>query len=299
LNYLLTGASGFLGKYIAEEFANTKKLFSLSRTTGDYKVSLENEIPDFKDNFEIVIHSAGKAHSVPKTDLEKQQFLDVNVLGTLNLLKGLEKVDLPKQFVFISSVSVYGLEFGKLINEDAPLLAQDSYGKSKIEAENLVREWCFVNGIVCTILRLPLLVGPNAPGNLGAMVTAIKKGYYFNIGGGKAKKSMVLAKDVAKFISIVASEGGVYNLSDGFHPDFKTLSNAISFSLNKKQVPNLPLFIAKLIAFVGNFIGSKAPINSLKLKKITTDLTFDDSKARQFFNWQPESVIEYIEKNSI
>ena len=55
----------------------------------------------------MVIHAAGKAHSVPKTAFEKQQFYDINVLGTQNLLAGFEKIGLPKQFVFISSVAVY------------------------------------------------------------------------------------------------------------------------------------------------------------------------------------------------
>jgi hypothetical protein len=41
-------------------------------------------------------------------------------------------------------------------------------------------------------LVLPLLVGENPRGNLGVMMRAIDKGYYFNIGGGKARKSMVL-----------------------------------------------------------------------------------------------------------
>lgn len=44
------------------------------------------------------------------------------------------------------------------------------------------------HNVVCTILRLPLLVGTNPPGNLGAMIKGIARGYYFNIGGGKSKK---------------------------------------------------------------------------------------------------------------
>jgi hypothetical protein len=39
---------------------------------------------------------------------------------------------------------------------------------------------------------------------------------------------MVLAGDVATFITKVATIGGTYNLTDGFHPDFYGLSSAIS-----------------------------------------------------------------------
>ncbi len=293
MNILLTGASGFLGGSIIKELSSENSLFSLSRNSGDYQFSLENEIPNFNDFFDLVIHAAGKAHFVPKTEDEKKQFYDVNVVGIQNLLKGLEVSGVPKQFVFISSVSVYGQEQGLNITEDCTLVAKDAYGLSKIEAELLVQKWCNEHNVVCTILRLPLLVGKNPPGNLGAMIKGITKGYYFNIGGGKAKKSMVLAEDVAEFIPIVANRGGVYNLTDGYHPSFFELSSAIARQIKKSAPMNMPLFIAKAIGFMGDFLGSKAPINSLKLKKINADLTFDDSKARSV-GWQPRRVLDWF-----
>lgn len=290
MNCLLTGANGFLGKSIAQELSKENAVFGLSRTSGEYKNSLEDEIPDFKRNFDLVIHAAGKAHSIPKTEIEKEQFFKVNVIGTQNLLKGLEKSGIPRQFVFISSVSVYGQEMGSNINENHSLDAKDPYGVSKIEAEKIISNWCTANNVKCTILRLPLLVGKNAPGNLGAMIKAIDKGYYFNIDGGKAKKSMVLAKDVAYIIANVASIGGVYNLTDGVHPSFSELS----FAIAKKKSFSLPLITAKFFGALGDILGDKAPITSLKVKKITSDLTFDDSKARGMFKWQPESILDYL-----
>ena len=296
---LLTGANGFLGRVIIRILEQECEIKKLSRNTGDYKVSLDKEIPVFTESFDLVIHSAGKAHVVPKTESERKQFYDVNVTGTVNLLNGLEKITTPKQFVFISSVSVYGQESGEGISEEFPLVAKDSYGISKIEAEVLVTEWCRRNSVVCTILRLPLLVGKNPPGNLGAMIKAIEKGYYFNINGGKARKSMVLAEDVGAFISKVASVGGIYNLTDGVHPDFNALSIVISNQKKKKTPLNLPLFITKLMGYAGDILGDKAPINSSKIKKITSDLTFDDSKAREFLGWNPQSVLEYLKNNSL
>lgn len=298
MRVLITGSSGFLGTIIKNSLKEND-VFELNRSSGDYHCFLENEIPKFHHTFDLVIHTAGKAHSVPKTELEKQVFYDVNVNGTIHLLKGLESSGLPNQFVFISSVSVYGLEKGELISEDVPLLAHDPYGLSKIAAEEIVEKWCRKNKIVCTILRLPLVVGKNAPGNLGAMVKAIENGFYFNIGGGKAKKSMVLAEDVGRFIPIVSVVGGVFNLTDRMHPDFATLSMAIAKSKGRKRVLNLPLILVKILGWVGDLMGNKAPINSLKIKKITYDLTFDDSRAQKMLGWSSQSVIKFIEKNSI
>src|ERR1019366_8633382 len=179
------------------------KIISLARNHADIYVDLAIQIPVLP-MCDIVIHAAGKAHSVPKTDIEKQKFWDVNVVGTANLLKGIEKSGMPKSFIFISSVAVYGKENGILICEDEPLSAKDSYGLSKIAAEKLILEWCEKKHVICSILRLSLIAGPNPPGNLNAMIRGISKGYYFNIAGGKAKKSIVLAEDVAKIIPKVA-----------------------------------------------------------------------------------------------
>lgn len=295
---LITGASGFLGKSILNFFSSKDiSILSLGRNSlNDIKCDLSSEIPNLNlTEIELVIHAAGKAHKIPKNKIEVSQFFEVNMKGTQNLLKSLEQLSkLPKYFVFISSVAVYGKEIGSNINENSVLNAKDPYGLSKIKAEQVVLDWCDQHNVICTILRLPLLVGKNPPGNLDAMIRAIQKGYYFNIGGGKAKKSMVLAEDVANFIPVIAPIGGVYNLTDGVHPIFKELSTAIA----KKKIFNLPLPLAKIIAKTGDLLGNKAPLNTLKLKKITSDLTFDDSKARSL-GWNPRSVLEYLNHNEL
>jgi nucleoside-diphosphate-sugar epimerase len=295
---LLTGGTGFLGSYISKVISENNVLISLSRNSIQYSISLDQKAPVFTQKFDLIIHAAGKAHSIPKSSLEKQAFFDVNFIGTQNLLLGLEESQsIPKALIFISSVAVYGRENGVNISEDAPLLAKEPYGLSKIQAEKLVFDWCKRYNVICTILRLPLLAGANPLGNLGAMIKGIKKGYYFNIAGGKARKSIVLASDVAKCILKVSEIGGIYNLTDGCHPTFNELSRTISLQLGRKFVPNLPLFFAKFLAKIGDLIGDKFPINTNKLSKIISPLTFDDSKARKAFGWNPSPVAEGFKIN--
>jgi nucleoside-diphosphate-sugar epimerase len=294
---LLTGASGFLGNSIINSISPIVDVFTLGRLNCFFNYDLSHSIPLLPE-LNIVIHAAGKAHSVPKSSIEKQAFFDVNFKGTQNLLKGLEESQsLPQAFIFISTVAVYGKENGINTSEDAPLLAQDPYGLSKIQAEQIVLDWCKKQNVICTILRLPLLAGQNPPGNLGAMIKGIREGYYFNIAGGNAKKSMVLAEDVAKCILKVAEIGGIYNLTDGYHPSFAELSNHISIQLGKGKPMNMPLWLARIIANFGDLLGSKVPLNTNKLKKITSDLTFDDSKAREAFGWKPTPVLEGFKIN--
>ncbi|WP_316786225.1 NAD-dependent epimerase/dehydratase family protein [Pedobacter frigiditerrae] len=287
---LLTGASGFLGKYIFAELSSFSEVITLSRNGSVINTDLTKKVPDLPE-LDLVIHAAGKAHVMPKNAVEKKQFFDVNLTGTNNLLKGLERSGfLPHTFVLISTVAVYGLDTGHLVDESAKLEAKDPYGQSKIQAEQLVLDWCKANNVIVSILRLPLLVGENPPGNLGAMINGIKHGYYFNIAGGKAKKSMVFASDVAKLIPMVAEIGGVYNVTDGYHPSFFEIAEVIAKQLDKKKPLNIPLWLARTVAIFGNLIGNKAPINSHKLNKITSELTFDDRKIRSVVNWKPHSV---------
>lgn len=294
MTILLTGASGFLGKNIRTVLCD-QHIISVGRNEATIVCDLAKEAPKLPQ-VDIVIHAAGKAHVVPKTEKEKLEFFEVNVKGTQNLLKSLETA-LPKFFVLISSVAVYGKEKAVLIDESIGLTATDAYGCSKMQAEEVVSEWCRQHGVVCTILRLPLLVGINPPGNLGAMIKGIQKGYYVNIAGGKAKKSMVLAEDVAGIIPVAAEKGGIYNLTDGYHPTFLELSAKIAQELGKSMPVRIPSWLAGILAIAGDILGRRFPLNSDKLKKISSDLTFDDKRARRELGWNPRKVTDHFTLN--
>jgi nucleoside-diphosphate-sugar epimerase len=297
MKILLTGASGFLGCVI-KDVLKDMDITSLSRSEATIICDLALEVP-MLPAFDFVIHAAGKAHFTPTTIREREDFFNVNVKGTANLLKGLESSGVPKSFVFISSIAVYGKENGYLIKENASLLAKDPYGISKIYAEKLVKRWCTKNNVICTILRVPLIAGANAPGNLGALVRGIQKGYYFNIAGGKARKSIVLAEDIAKIILKAGNIGGIFNLTDRYHPSFKELSFFIASQLNKKKPINLHLGLAMAIAFFGDILGKGFPLNSAKVEKMTSTLTFDDTKAQMLLDWKPKSVLAGFRVNGI
>ena len=211
MNILLTGANGFLGSYIKMAFAD-QNLTTLGLSDCDLNYNLASGIPELKKSFNIVIHSAGKAHVIPRTTKEKEDFFATNVQGTRNLLNALEQTKkLPKTFVFISTVSVYGVENAANFNETTPLHGETPYASSKIKAEKLLTDWGKQYQVNILILRLSLLVGENPPGTLGNMMKAIRKGYYFRIGAGSARRSMILASDVAQLISKSHNKSGIYN----------------------------------------------------------------------------------------
>lgn len=293
MKLLFTGASGFLGINILELLRQRYLITTVGLTAIDnIQCNIAEEIPELSEKYDIVLHAAGKAHSVPKTEAESKVFFDVNLQGTKHLCAALENTGLPKSFIFISTVAVYGIETGENITEDYPLNGTSPYALSKIQAEQFLKEWCGINNVTLTILRPSLIAGPNPPGNLGAMIKGISTGKYLSIGGGKARKSVLMVQDIANLIPLVADKGGVYNVCDSHHPSFRELEELICKQLNKSSVISVPFYIAKLLAIVGDLLGKYAPINSDKLSKITKSLTFSNEKAKKELAWESIDVIK-------
>ncbi len=302
---LLTGYPGYLGSRIFNQLQDEYEVYTLGledANTQNHRVTdLTQALPELADiKYDLVIHAAGRAHIVPKTPEEKELFFRVNEQGTRNLLSALDGlIDMPAALVLISTVAVYGQEVGDRITEECALNASDAYGLSKIRAEEAVIDWR-QSDVVKGIVRLPLIVGKNPPGNLGRMIHSIKKGVYFNIGGGKAKLSLVWIDDIVPFITqLVANGGGIYNLTDGHDVSFKELYEAFCCVLGKKKYPSLPNGIAIPLAIIGDTLEwithKKMPFNSYHLKKMTSNLTFSCNKAIEDFKWKPTKVIDRIE----
>jgi nucleoside-diphosphate-sugar epimerase len=289
---LFTGSNGFLGKNIIPVL-KTKKydVVTLDINNADVNCNLSSEILNMK-KYDIIFHAAGKAHSVPKTELEKKYFYDVNYQGTVNLCKSLENSGLPESIIFISTVAVYGCDYGNGITEEHPLNGNTPYALSKIMAEEYLTEWCKRNNIILAILRPSLLAGPNPPGNLGAMINGIKKGRYLSIAGGKARKSILMVQDIANLVPLLVEKGGIYNISDDEYPSFKQLESLISKQLNKRAPISIPYWLAKGMATGGDLLGNRIPINSDKLAKMTKSLMFSNEKVKETLGWKPLNILE-------
>lgn len=290
---LFTGGTGFLGKNAMPVLKEKYEVTTCGITPNDMiKANFVTDVPDFPEKYDVVLHACGKAHVVPKTEAEKKAFFDVNYIGTKHLCEALEKVGVPKAIVFISTVAVYGCDFGDLITEEHPLNGKTPYAKSKIMAEDFLTEWCRKNNVVLGILRPSLLAGKDAPGNLGAMVNGVRKGFYMNIAGGKVVKSILMAEDIARILPPLVEKGGTYNVCDTRQPSFGELSISVAKQLGKGKPMNIPYWVAWCMAKVGDLLGNKAPINSYKLEKMTKSLTFSNEKARKNLGWTPLDVLD-------
>lgn len=294
---LFTGGTGFLGANAKPLLDTMYEVTTIGITEKDeLKANFVTDIPQLPCKYDIVLHAAGKAHVYPKTEAERKAFYDINLTGTINLCKALEAAGCPRSFIFISTMSVYGSVPGNNDTEETRSLVGDSpYADSKIKAEEFLTSWCKKHGVVLTILRPALLAGKNAPGNLGAMVNGIKTGRYLSIAHGKARKSMLMAEDIARLVPLVVDKGGIYNISDNHHPTFGELEASIAKQLGKNKPVSIPYWLAKCAAIVGDIIGDKFPLNSARLEKMTTESTFSSAKAQKELGWEPLDVLEHYE----
>ena len=293
MKFLFAGAFGFLGNNVRPFLERMYDVTTIGLLPqDDYTVNIAKEIPDLGERYDIVLHAAGKAHSVPRTEAEKQVFFDVNLQGTKNLCTALERRGVPRAFIFISTVAVYGCAYGENITEDHPLNGATPYAMSKRLAEEYLQKWCYEHNVILGIIRPSLIAGPNPPGNLGSMIHGIRSGKYLSIAGGRARKSILMVQDIAKLVPLLAEKGGIYNVCDSHHPTFRELETIICRQLDKKQPLSIPYWVAKCMALAGDCLGRKAPINSLKLDKITKSLTFSHAKAIRELGWKPTNVLE-------
>jgi nucleoside-diphosphate-sugar epimerase len=296
---LVTGGTGFVGRAIVRHLrAEGLEVDTLGRGPEcDVVSDLASGAPALGSaSYDLIVHAAGKAHVVPTSDAERAAFYAVNQKGTRNLLAALDQQStLPNAFVLISTVAVYGLEAGEGIDEEAALLAEDPYGESKAAAERIVRDWGVQRGVRLGILRLPLVAGVAPPGNLGAMIRAMKRGRYMGIGDSTTRRSIVLVDDVAAVIPRVAEVGGIYNLTDGVHPSFAEIEAAIADRLALRRPKHLPLAIARIGGWVGDAVlhvtGRRLPLTSRTVEKMTSTLTLSDDRARNHLEWAPHSVL--------
>ena len=296
---LLTGHTGFLGSVIYRELKKEFTVRTMGRNEGcDYVVDFSCWDGDLEisEPVEAIVHVAGLAHNKAHSPDEMQY---VNVTAVDLLLKIAQREGI-KNFIFISSVSVYGKDYGLGIAEDSELNPQNSYGYSKMNSESLVSNWGKENKASFLSLRLPLIVGPNPPGNLGRLIQSIKQGRYIYLKGNKATKSIVFASDVSVFIKnwLSSSEkrSGPINLSNGTAPTFNWIEKAIpnesdkSFriSLSVTLLWNFVVFMRKYLRISLPFIG-----------KLFYPLTFSDELARTKYGYTSKELNQNNFKNEL
>lgn len=208
---LVTGASGFIGRHLAERFkSNDLYTQDLTKTQiGKFyrfnlkeKNSINISIKAIKP--EYIFHCAA---TIKRDEREREEIFEVNVQGTKNLIGALKKEKI-KLFVYFSSGEVCA--GGKSpLNKNSPYAPLSPYSESKIEGERLVKE----SGLPYVILRPILVYGPGQTGRMfiPQLIETAKKGEVFKMTPGEQKRDFIYVGDLIDLCEILIANPNKVN----------------------------------------------------------------------------------------
>ena len=239
----------------------------------DLKIMKEPLIKLESINFlevDVVLHCAALVHQ--KIEHPYEKYYEVNVEYPVKLAK-LAKSNGIKQFIFVSTIAVYGEDLEKL-EKDTGCNPITTYGKSKLEAEKQLLELNDENFIV-SILRPPMIYGKNAPGNIDSLVNLVKKIPIIPLGKIENKRSFIYIGNLCHLIDILIEQklSGTFLASDDKPISTTKLIELIAKNLNKKvYLIKIPFFESLLEILKPSFhkrlYGSLEVDNSIKKEKL-------------------------------
>ena len=318
---LVTGATGFIGVHLIRALkknglrinALVRNLDNARRLLGDGVTFIKGDIfntdrlAEAVRDADTVFHLVSKTHDFSTHAGIEDDYYRINVMGTRNLIEACLSGKI-KHLVYFSSVKAMAEKAPHTIDEQFTPQPTTAYGRTKLEAERIVRCFSGRHQFAASIVRLPLVYGPGNKGNMLAMIKAIDSGRFFLIGDGSNIRSMVYVGNVVDAALATASVNNpsdkIYIITDGVDYTLREIYETVAGELGrKKRSISIPLGLAKTAAKAGDIghrlTGKTFPFNTDMFEKLTSSLTvssdfiFRDIGFRPKFTWN-DTVSETI-----
>jgi nucleoside-diphosphate-sugar epimerase len=275
IKVLITGANSFVG-------TNFRRF---SMYTDITEVSLLNKRPeDIKFNkYDVVLHLAAIVHQSKK--IPDDTYFKVNRDLSLDVAKLAKKAGI-KQFVFLSSLKVYGesVQDSKLRNEGSICLPADAYGRSKYEAEIGLRKLEDANFTV-SVIRSPLVYGDGVKANMLSLVKLVNSFSFLPFRNVHNKRNFVYTENLAGFIDRIIEKraSGVFIVKDDDAISTTQLVNYLAINLDRK----VTLFkLPKFFILMGRFLFPSA------FSRLLGSFEFDNSETKKILDYTPKYSTE-------
>ena len=272
MNYLLTGASGFVGRNLLQAFEKHKNIqfFACDRAkdVGNQLIA--------KDG---IIHLAGKAHDVKDVSDPAEYYL-VNTEISKKLFDAFLQSS-ASTFIYFSSVKASADEVSGILLESDISNPKTHYGKSKLLAEEYILSKKIPQGKRVYILRPSMIHGPGNKGNLNLLFHWVKKGYPWPLGAFDNQRSFCSIENVSFVVNELLTRAdipsGIYNLADNETLSTNQLIKLMGQALHKDiKIWKINPHVIRFFVSIGDTL--KLPLNSERLHKLTSGYVVSNEK---------------------
>jgi len=304
---LVTGANGFVGSNLVRALLkkgydvtcmvrSVSNLSSLENLPVSFKYADYRSIPSLQEackEQDIVFHIAAKVR-----EINEKRYFDANVEVTRNLLEAIKGNNIEK-FVFLSTQAAAGPADGlSPKTETCTCNPLSYYGKSKLEAERVVREECPVPWV---IIRPPSVYGPYDKDFLQYFKLVEK--HLAPLAGFKKKYlSLVYVEDLVQMIILTAdnerANNEIFFTGDGNVYLLEDFIDAVKKAMNKKAIKlHIPIFLSYILAAFNEcmkyFTKKQATINLQKVKEMQQCYWLCSiEKAQNILNYKPHYSLQ-------
>lgn len=233
---LVIGANGFIGQHLLKHLKNYNVV---AANRSDFNLADLASMGAFfkKHNPNIVINlAANKSRGASFEDFRRM--IEVNLLGTLNVLEVSAFCSTVEHFVFIGSAEEYG-------DNDAPFLEEQkerpasAYTYSKTASKILLEALSSHQAIPFTYLRPTLVYGPNQGEEmfLPALIKSLRSGNRFRLTKGEQLRDYLHVEDLCIAILKVIeapkkAAGQIYNVGSGEVKSIRDVAKIVAQKIN-------------------------------------------------------------------
>lgn len=239
MRVVLTGASGFIGRAVAEHLRGSGHIVD--------PVSVRAPLPpDTLAGANAVIHLAGEPVAQRWTDNARDKILRSRVDGTRNLVAAM-RMHPPQVLISASAVGYYGSCGDQVLTESAPA-ADDFLGRvaAAWEAEAQSAEPL---GVRVARIRIGMVLGKDG-GALAKMLPPFRLGVGGRLGSGQQWMSWIHLADLVALIGYLMKEStvrGVFNATSPFPVTNREFTQALAEAVHRPAIFPVPAFALRLM----------------------------------------------------
>lgn len=252
---IITGANGFIGKWLSSYLKDNKdEVIGLSRKSGD--VSDKNNLGEIvrQEKPDKIFHLAAQSN-IPVSFKEPGDTLNINLIGTLNLIEIIKNLNNKICFISVGSSSEFGSTLGKKLSEDSPLFPNSPYALSKMAQYHLIRIYRKAYSLNLIHVRPFAIIGEGKEGDaisdFAKGIVKIERGEkkVIEVGDLSNIRDFMDVRDTVRAMELISNyhKYDVYNICSGLGTQLKEILDMLIGMARKPILISQPIHVRRII----------------------------------------------------